>query len=146
MIEITEEERKRAIERSHRKYLTDMISNFVTEWDNGVRIGLEESLRETLGENLWKRIEEGDRVLQMTIAQGYLDSDIPFYIIADVLGLPGEEMYRLCAEKGVVQKEHSLRRDIVIARNLIKCGFSQEQIMEALDLPLEELERLRAEN
>lgn len=44
MIEITEEERRCAVERSRRMYLTDMISNFATVWDRGERIGLEESL------------------------------------------------------------------------------------------------------
>lgn len=146
MIEITEEERMRAAARSRRKYLTDMVSNFATAWDRGVQEGFKEILQKALGEDLWKRIEEGDRPLQLRIAQDYLDSDIPLYIVADVLCLPMEEMYRLCAERGINARKNSRSRDIEIARNLIKYDFSFEQIMEVIDLPLEELERLRAEN
>jgi len=54
MLEVTEEERRRAHDRSRRMYETDQISNIMTAeargwrigWEEGIKIGLEESSKE----------------------------------------------------------------------------------------------------
>jgi len=45
MLEVTEEERRRAHDRSRRMYETDQISNLLTAEARGRRLGREEGLR-----------------------------------------------------------------------------------------------------
>ncbi len=75
---VTEEERKRAVERSRRMYQTDMQSNLATAEDRGIQIGKQ-------------------------------------------------------------------KRNIEIAKNLIRMGLSLQQITEATSLPPEEVNRLYKE-
>ena len=88
---ISQDERERAIFRSRRKYQTDLESNILTARRNG----LEEGLKKGRAEGVVEGRIEGEKGKTIIIAKNALQMNMPIAEIAKLTGLSDEELESL---------------------------------------------------